>query len=465
MAFPACREAFTSDVSVVARAGANELTVDRLAEIFAQGKALVVRRDVIERVAHLWVDYSLFAAHSVGGDSMLDSATVVHALWPEVQQRLADHFHDGLVAARVGLDSARVDSAYTAGEYRLLKHILIRTEPTLAPPARDAKRRLAEAIRARLRNGGSWAEANRRNDDQRAKANGGSLGVIVRGEMPAQFENVAFALRPGETSDVVESPLGFHVIVRPRLRDERTAFAAGVEDRVVERMDSAYLAQLGERRHLRVTRDAPAAVRAALADPIRAAGSRRVIGTFDGGRFTVGDLIRWIQAMPGQVQQQVSRADDGQLSQFIRQLMRNQALMVEAESAGVQLTPLDLEEFAGLLRRDLDQLRQALAIDGKALPPDSGGVEARQRVAALHVDQYLEAVAENRTRFVSVPPFLAMRLRERTPWRVVPAGIDRVLERGRELRAMVDSLRPPQPPPATTDTLAAADSGGANGRR
>ena len=64
----ACREAFTTDVAVVARAGDSELTVDRLSEVFAQGKALAMQRNVIERVARLWVDYSLFAQKGAAFD-------------------------------------------------------------------------------------------------------------------------------------------------------------------------------------------------------------------------------------------------------------------------------------------------------------------------------------------------------------------------------------------------------------
>ena len=80
-----------------------------------------------------------------------------------------------------------------------------------------------------------------------------------------------------------------------------------------------------------------------------------------GGRFTVGDLLRWINAMPTQVEQQVSRADDAQIDKFVRSLMRNHALMVEADSAGVRLSPLDIEEFrAELWSASFDARRLAL---------------------------------------------------------------------------------------------------------
>ena len=82
----------------------------------------------------------------------------------------------------------------------------------------------------------------------------------------------------------------------------------------------------------------------------------------------------------------------------------------------------------------------------------------RARMAEVKVDQYLEGVASNRARFVAVPAFLASRLRERGSWRVVSAGIDRVLARAEALKIAMDSARAASPSPAT-------DSGGANAKR
>jgi len=74
---------------------------------------------------------------------------------------------------------------------------------------------LAQEIRQRLLGGEDFEQIAKENSDDAGSAPmGGDLGRFRREQMVPEFSDAAFALAPGDVSEVVESPFGFHVILR-----------------------------------------------------------------------------------------------------------------------------------------------------------------------------------------------------------------------------------------------------------
>jgi len=71
----------------------------------------------------------------------------------------------------------------------------------------------ADAILKQLKDGADFAElAKEKSSDTGSKANGGDLDFFKRGDMVAEFSDVAFKLKVGETSGAVKSDYGYHII-------------------------------------------------------------------------------------------------------------------------------------------------------------------------------------------------------------------------------------------------------------
>jgi len=92
-------------------------------------------------------------------------------------------------------------------------HILI-TAPKDADAATKAKARAkAESILKDIKAGQDFATLAKQNSqDPGSAANGGDLGFFQQGQMVGPFNDVAFSLKPGSVSDVVETDFGYHII-------------------------------------------------------------------------------------------------------------------------------------------------------------------------------------------------------------------------------------------------------------
>jgi peptidyl-prolyl cis-trans isomerase SurA len=80
---------------------------------------------------------------------------------------------------------------------------------------KDAAKAIAEKALARVQAGEEFGKvAADLSDDEATKARGGDLGVLTPGQMVPAFDDAAFALKVGETSGLVETIYGWHIVRR-----------------------------------------------------------------------------------------------------------------------------------------------------------------------------------------------------------------------------------------------------------
>ncbi len=130
------------------------------------------------------------------------------------------------------------------------RHILFSTRPITRdgnpPPEKETVRRRAQEVLRRARAGEDFAALAREfSEDPGSKNNGGDLDFFGRGRMVREFEEAAFALQPGQISDLVETSYGFHIIkvearrIAPldeetRLQIEQTLRQKKIQERITQ---------------------------------------------------------------------------------------------------------------------------------------------------------------------------------------------------------------------------------------
>jgi len=105
------------------------------------------------------------------------------------------------------------------------RHIFFQASAKVSAEERAKARAKAEEALARLRKGEDFVKlAAELSEDADTAKKGGDLGVIAPGKTNSEeFEKTAFSLKSGETSGVVETPFGFHIIKADEKTDKRTA--------------------------------------------------------------------------------------------------------------------------------------------------------------------------------------------------------------------------------------------------
>jgi len=130
------------------------------------------------------------------------------------------------VRGRVQVTDEEARQYYTQhlSQYRIpdrvkVAHILFKTMGK-NPTETAAIQKKAEDVLKQIKGGADFGEMAKKYSDDGSAAKGGELGWVVRGQTVKEFEDKAFAMKPGEVSDLVKTVYGIHIL---KLEDKQIA--------------------------------------------------------------------------------------------------------------------------------------------------------------------------------------------------------------------------------------------------
>jgi peptidyl-prolyl cis-trans isomerase C len=111
-------------------------------------------------------------------------------------------------------------------------HILIKVDEGASEEKKAEARKKIKDIQQKVQKGEDFAALAKTYSEGPSAPKGGDLDYFGRGQMVKPFEDVAFSLKPNETSDIVETRFGYHLIKVVDKKPAKKMAYADVKDRI-----------------------------------------------------------------------------------------------------------------------------------------------------------------------------------------------------------------------------------------
>ena len=440
------KEALTAHVDVAARAGSQELSVQRLAEMLGNSR-VPVRKEVAQSVADAWVNYQLLGQAAAADDSLDDIKLIDEVMWPVYTSTKTNKFYKSLSDKWVtDTSSTAAMAAYNSGDLLAASHILFAVAQGQEATA-DAVMKKAQGVLAKTTAANFAAMAKQYGSDG-TKDVGGSLGVFAPGAMVPDFTKAIQALKPGEIGPLVKTQFGYHIVRRSTFEDVKDQFRQQFTQRQRFVAESTYITNLEKDAKIVIKETAAKTVKAVGANPAEHEKDKTVIASSRLGDFTAAAVSRWLSGFPNpeQIRGQIAQAPDSLMKTFVTNLLRNELILDEAEKAKVTVDSTEKKEIRGQFRALVQNTWSGLRITPKMLA-DSGKTKSdKARVAADRVNAYIAKLVNGEEQFVEVPAPLVMALHKKFDWKLNMPALDKAVADAQPIRVKADSVRSAQTP-------------------
>lgn len=150
---------------------------------------------------------------------------------------------DKEVRTKVKIGDEEVKSYYDANpqlfqqpEQVKASHILVKVDADAPQEKKDEARKKIESVQKKAKKGEDFASLAKTYSEGPSGPKGGDLGYFRRGQMVKPFEDAAFNLKPDQTSDIVETQFGYHLIKVVDKKPAQKAAYADVKEQLTEHL-------------------------------------------------------------------------------------------------------------------------------------------------------------------------------------------------------------------------------------
>jgi peptidyl-prolyl cis-trans isomerase SurA len=150
-----------------------------------------------------------------------------------VSQEVGSHINIGESDARKYYDEHKTE--FVRPEQVALREIIVNTEGKKESELPDLKKKAETALK-RVKDGEDFGEIAKRLSDGSTKDQGGYIGTFKRGELAKQLEDVVFAMKRNDLTDVIETKQGYLVFQVLEHYDEGQQSFEKVQDEIKERL-------------------------------------------------------------------------------------------------------------------------------------------------------------------------------------------------------------------------------------
>jgi peptidyl-prolyl cis-trans isomerase D len=266
-----------------------------------------------------------------------------------------------------------------------VRHILLQTVGKNPDEVKKIRAK-ADDLLKQIKAGGNFAElAQKFSEDPGTKDKGGEYGWMTRGQTVKNFEAAAFSLQPGQTSDVITTEYGFHILQV----EEKSAAGLQPFDKVKDQI-AAELSKSQVNDRMQNLADQ------ARAQLVKAPQSGEQIANSLGLQFVKADNVQPSGVIPGvgvnkDLSDAIASDGKGQATQVIQVTPARLAIAV-VTSVNAQRSPalseVEASVRAGYITEKSGQLLQQRAKEAAAtLAKDGGDLQALAKSLGLEVKE------------------------------------------------------------------------------